>query len=279
MMTDFSDIGTRLKTHGAAVWLKHGRVRLTLPLTHFLISPLSAQFIAAYPRSGSTWLRTMLVNVLCPESNSDPELFNRIIPGASVTRVPRAYRAPEPRIISTHSAYRRSIRRAVYLVRDGRDSVTSLFRYTTNRAGTKMDFGTWFSYYMKGYYGPRWDQNVVSWLVRGKEALGDRLLIVRFEDLRADPVGELGKVCSFLDIGYAEDRLVHAIEAASIDKMRKWEEHYKGRIKDSNASFYRGGNMGQWRDMFTREQEREFMGKSKTALTLCGYTRESSQAR
>ena len=38
------------------------------------------QFIASFPRSGSTWLRTMICNVLVPDANSNPDIFNARIP-------------------------------------------------------------------------------------------------------------------------------------------------------------------------------------------------------
>lgn len=194
-----------------AILGKHGRGRVTLPLAHLLISPLNAQFIAAYPRSGSTWLRTMLVSLLDKNSNSDPEVFNGIVAGTSIGRVGRIYAAQITRIISTHSNYRCTINRAVYLIRDGQDSVVSLFHYTPTREGITMDFKMWFTYYMRGYFGLRWDQNAVSWLNRGRKILGERILFIRHEDFRINTLGELAKVSNFLGINAAQGELACAI--------------------------------------------------------------------
>ncbi len=213
----------------------------------------------------------MLVNILYPESNSDPEIFNRIIPGCTLTRLLRAYNAPKPRIFSTHSIYRRNIRRTVYLIRDGRNSVSSLFRYTTIRAGLDMGFNQWFAYYMKGMYGPRWDQNVVSWLISGREYLKENILLVRYEDLCTDAIPQLEKVCTFLGINYTQDDLARAIEASSIQKMRKWERKYVGELKDINASFYRGKQTNEWESLVDEEQKKHFLSVSDKALRLGGY--------
>jgi hypothetical protein len=258
-------------TNPLTVMGKHGRGRVTLPLAHLLICPLKVQFIAAYPRSGSTWLRTMLVNLLYRNSNSDPEVFNKIIPGTSIGRVGRVYAAPSPRIISTHSNYRCTINRAVYLIRDGRDSVVSLFHYTTSRGGINMDFKMWFAQYMSGFFGLRWDQNAVSWLSRGRKVLGERMLFVRYEDFLANTLGELAKVCNFLGINAAQEELTCAIEASTIEKGREWEKRYQGEIKDPNASFYRGGKCGEWRNLFSENQKKAFLRVSEKALRLGGY--------
>lgn len=247
----------------------NGRIRITLPVAHYLIKPLKAQFIAAYPRSGSTWLRTMLVNILTPTADSNPDVFNRVIPGVSLTRVLTAYKAPQPRLLSTHSVYRPSIKRAVYLIRDGRNCITSLYRYSVIRRYVNISFSEWFDYYVKGVYGPRWDENIESWF--DNKILGDNLQVVRYEDFVSNTDRELEKVCKFLDIPYETQDLVHAIDASSIQKMRKWEHKTFGEVTDPKKSFYGGGKENDWDDLLTKEEKKLFLKLSERALTLGGY--------
>jgi LPS sulfotransferase NodH len=258
--------------NGIVFNLKNNRGRITSPLAHFIVSPLKRQFIASYPRSGSTWLRTMLTNVIDPSANSNPDIFNRMIPGTTLTRLWLAYRAPDPHILSTHSVYRRGIKRVVYVLRDGRDSMLSLYRYTTVRIGIRMGFNQWFSFYMKGWYGPRWDQHVESWLTRGCERLGRDMLIVRYEDCCADPHGELKKVCDFFGIEFALADIERAVKLSSVDNMKKWERKLLGEIKSDNASFYRGKKQAdEWLSLLNDEQRNKFMRISKNAMRLGGY--------
>lgn len=251
---------------------KHNRVRITTPLAHLLVSPLKRKFIASYPRSGSTWMRTMLTNVIDPESNSNPHVFNRVIPGTTLTRLWLAYTTPPPHILSTHSMYRPSIKRVVYIVRNGQDSMLSLYRYTTVRVGINMEFDTWYSFYLRGWYGPRWDQHVESWLGGGREKLQDNMLVIRYEDCCENPHGELGKVCEFLGVKYTSSDLDRSVEVSSIDNMRKWERKLLGDIKDVNASFYRGKkDTKEWDTLLSEEQRNSFLNCSRTALHLGGY--------
>lgn len=243
----------------------------TYPLAMMLVTPLPANLIAAYPRSGSTWLRTMLVNVLHPEANSNPEIFNRVIPGISITHFLHAYTSKnKPQIFSSHSQYYRGLkRRTVYVLRDGRDSVLSLFRYSTTRMGIEMDFEDWFGQYAGGYV--RWDEHVRSWLTVGQRELKDDLLIVRYEDLRRDTFSELKKVCEFLNINYSKDLLINSIDNASVANMKKWERDTLGEPATENASFYRGGKLNEWVSLLTEEQRRRFVAMHRDSLLLAGY--------
>ena len=243
----------------------------TYPLAMLLVTPLPANLIAAYPRSGSTWLRTMLVNVIYPEANSNPEIFNRFIPGISITHFLHAYTSKiEPRIFSTHSQYYRGLkRRTVYVLRDGRDSVLSLFRYSTTRMGIEMDFDDWFQQYTCGHV--RWDEHVKSWLTIGQSTLQDDLLVVRYEDLRKDTFFELKRVCEFLNIGCSKEVLNNSIENASVANMKKWERNTLGEPASENASFYRGGESNEWVSLLTEEQRQRFLARHSDVLLLAGF--------
>ena len=255
----------------AGIFYRKMRHQLSEPLAFALISRRPTVFIAAWPRSGSTWLRTMLSTIRRPESHGDPEVFNREIPGVTLRRVAQVRAAPSPRVLMTHSVYRRRIPRAVYMLRDGRDSIVSFFHYTTTREGKAMAFEDWFGLYMSGAFGVRWDQNVESWLQRGKRQLGENLMVLRFEDLRSDTVGCLADVCEFLGLQADKAQLLDAVEAGSLQNGRRWEQHYLGKVDSENASFYRAGQSGKWQDLFSSTHQARFLEASANAMRLGGY--------
>lgn len=262
----------RVTNNPLVVFFRDGRGRVTAPLAHLLISPLNVQFVAAYPRSGSTWMRTMLVNIIDPDSESNPDVYNRIIPGVSLTRLLKVYTTPLPRIISTHSVYRPGIKRAVYILRDGRDSMLSMFRYMTARGGVDMKFDIWFEFYMQGKFGQRWDKNVVSWLTKGREKLKEDLLVLRYEDCCADPHAELSKACEFLGIDFSSKDVDRAVDLSILGKSREWERRLDGEPKNEDASFYRGKTTNnEWISLLNKEQRSEFLRVSNKALRLGGY--------
>ena len=229
------------------------------------------QFIAASPRSGSTWLRTMITAVKLPGEEIHPDVFNVLIPGLSIRQSRIINRLPSPRLIMTHSTWRRTMPRAVYVVRDGRDALLSRYHFMTTRKGRRLDFETFFARYCRGAYGQTWHDNVDAWLGDGQSAMADRLLVVHFEEMKADTTHVLGSVCSFLGVEHTPDLLERAIQGSRLDRMRRIEREDGGELDGPNASFYRGGKVGSWRDAFTPEVRTRFEQLAGRAMELAGY--------
>lgn len=229
------------------------------------------KFIVSYPRSGSTWLRTILVNVLRPDAESNPDVFNVVIPGLSWRNVHQINRMPSPRILKSHTWYRSEIAPTVYLVRDGRDVLVSLYHYMITRQRKTESFDKFFASYYLGKHGQRWHENVVSWLGEGREKLGDRLMVVKFEALKAETVAVVADILRFLQISASPTLLSTAIDKAQLDKVRSIERSRRGNMHNPDTSFYRGGQTGQWQDYLTPTMEEQFCNMSKQALQLGGY--------
>lgn len=256
-----------------ATALQHGRSWATVPLAHWLIAPISGPFIASWPRSGSTWLRTMLTHLLLEDYDSNPAVFNRLIPGTTLRHIFRSKGINRLRLRSTHGLYGGYIRQAVYLLRDMRGAVPSLFRYTTTRVGKRLDPSEWVKLYQAGLYGPRWDQHVMSWLGTASTVLGDRMLVVRYEDMRSNPGSVLRDVAQFLGIRTGREREARAVSLSAPDVMRRWESRMLGPLRDPNASFYRGGNVNEWDSLFSARDRSALLASAEDALCLTGYRR------
>lgn len=249
------------------------RRNISMPIDHALIRPRPGdQYIAGYPRSGSTWLRTMVCALLDPDSGFEPAVFNQRIPGISIHNLPRVWALEEPRLMFSHTTFRPSLTRAVYVLRDGRDSLISFYHLSTTREKRRIPFPEWFDLYCLRAFGPRWDNHVESWLLRGKQRLGDNLLVIRFEDLKEAPVPGLQQVARFLGLRSDLESISHAVEMGSTEKARERERKERGQLDDPNASFYRGGRTGQWKDYMDDAMYSRFMQLSARALRLAGYS-------
>jgi hypothetical protein len=91
-----------------------------------------------------------------------------------------------------------------------------------------------------------------------------QILVVRYEDLRADTAGELGRVLRFMDEDPAEVELADCVRFARVENMRALEQQrvfwFSGTrmiAKDrNNPDSYkvRRAKVGGWRDYFTPGQ-------------------------
>ena len=212
-----------------------------------------------------------MTNVLVPDADSSPDVFNRRIPGVALRNLPTIYRLPSPRLLKTHRDWWRGVRRAVYLVRNGEDALSSFYHYVTSRGGQDLSFEAFYEAHARGSFGAPWHEHVEGWLEEGRQAMGDDLLVVRFEDLKADTEHVVRDVISFLGIEADAGRIRAAIEAASVENMRKIEARRRGAIDSPDASFYRGGRSGQAVDVFPPDLRADFRRVSATALREAGY--------
>lgn len=250
------------------------RYETALDIAYYLLDNRpDDQYIVAHERSGSTWLRTMLCNLLYPQQMSDPHVFQFHIPIIRLKRVVLIHNLPSPRILMSHTNYRPNIRRAVYMVRDGRDAVVSFYHFlvTRHKRDQVAGFGDFFDRYMQGAYGSFWPRDVEAWLTRGQQALGNDLLVLRFEDLKRDPHEHVAEVATFLGISFSPAQLAAAVDAAAIEQMRQREAQREGTLQSPDHSFYRGGRTGQWQEYFTPEMEQRFQQRAAHVLKLAGY--------
>src|SRR5216117_3316416 len=86
-------------------------------------------FIVSYPRSGNTWTRFLIGNLLYQD---DPVTFSNI-----ERRIPEIYFNPDhvmrrlsrPRILKSHECFQPRYKRIIYIVRDPRDVCVSNYHH------------------------------------------------------------------------------------------------------------------------------------------------------
>jgi hypothetical protein len=91
------------------------------------------------------------------------------------------------------------------------------------------------------------------------------LLVIKYEDLKADTKGQLARVLRFLGESPSEAELTDAADYASIENMRRMEQENAGKLtfntrlkpadaKDPSTFKVRRAKVGGWRDYVTEEQ-------------------------
>jgi hypothetical protein len=211
--------------------------------------------LVSYPRSGNTWTRFLIANLI---SYDEPVTFANIekkIPDPTAINRKTLARIPRPRIIKSHECFDPRYKKVVYIVRDPRDVLVSYYYFQLKKRfiedGYPMD--RYISRFIAGdtdnSYGS-WGENVVGWLAtRGSSS---KFLLLRYEDMIEQPSLELSKVAAFLGIEPTTERLARAVEMSSADRMRQLEKAeadvwISTRKTRQDIPFVRNASKGGWR--------------------------------
>lgn len=238
---------------------KAARTRFRAPLIWLRNRGLDSSdvFLASYPRSGSTWTRFVLYEILTGEPSSFDNV-NRGIPENGIQWLARPLLPGQGRLIKTHEPYRREYGRAVYLVRDMRDVIFSQYSREKELGILYDDFDGYLSKFLQGRISGfgAWQKHIESWLESPLPRRGD-LLLLRFEDMRNDIEGAISQMLEFFGVEVRAEVIRAAIANNTLDRMRDKETQSKTlhQAKGSEEGrFVRKGSVGGWRERLTDAQ-------------------------
>lgn len=261
-------------------------------------------WIASYPRSGNTWIRFLLANLLGgPYDNS--ARIDQLIPDLHTGITALQMRRPGTPLVKTHWVWRpdlplrEDVIGAIYLLRNPLDVIASVANYRMLKFGdglTQLSAGDrasqaqrWIEQFIELGGDPlgiqlhmgSWDQNVESWT--GKELPFPRT-ILRYEDLLSDTPARLRQLCRFLGLDRSEEAIATAIERSSFAAMRAMEEReiaqrQRGIFYDDTSAaaqakglrFVHHGVAGDGNISLSEEQRRAAIARFRPLMERFGY--------
>jgi len=244
--------------------------------------------VIGHPKSGNTWLRTMISRVYqlrhgLPETLvlKTDELHRRVpaIPGFCFTNGWYSYEAVIGEILAPGHA-ECAIRRKpiVLLARHPCDIAVSWYHQFTRRMSPAkrelinaslarpIDHRR-ISLWEFVRHGPVGVPSLIDFLNTWARNLAQLPLTLRvsYEQLRAEPAETLERVGSFLGLGFSREEIAEAVRFGSFENMRALEQ--SGRVRrgglapvdpaDPGAAKVRRGKVGGYHDDFTPEQAGE----------------------
>ncbi|MEP7157910.1 MAG: sulfotransferase domain-containing protein [Chloroflexota bacterium] len=242
-------------------------------------------FLASYPRSGSSWIRFLIMEMFAGEASFED--FARTVPEIGRHQHARALLPGGGRFIKTHEHFSAGYRRAIHLVRDPRDVAVSYFRYMQRiqkivlRPGD--DEAASFDCFIDALLAGRidgfgtWQAHLLSWL-DAAESRRVEVLRLRFEDLRADPVSVTLAIARFLGLELSAVEAELVAQRSSIEQMRAAEEKAiesgRSRIgqlgRRSGVRLINSGSVEGWREKLTADQLARFEAFAE-GLARMGY--------
>ena len=275
---------------------KAARSKLRVPRVwswHIGLKPQDI-FQASYPRSGSTWLRFILLQILQGEEAGFGKV-DKCIPEIHQHRGVPSILPGGGRLIKTHEQYRKEYTRSVLLVRDFRDVLLSSYARAAELGLAKLvskgDFDSFMVSMLQGnaLQMGSWHEHTRTWL-NSPPAKNGNLLVVRYEDLRQEPEPTLRQLLEFL--GVTADSLVirKAIEDNSLQQMRAKEDKARKAGQQTalleatkkigeEGRFVRKGAVGGWRSKLTDAQIKIIDQYAGDMLATLGYETGKTEER
>ena len=267
-------------------------------------------FLVSYPKSGNTWTRFLLGNLLNPDEGITFANVERKVPDIYAESKRTLKKAPRPRLIKSHECFDPRYRRVIYIVRDPRDVALSAYHYdrkgrnipdgfpieeyiTTRFMKTDEYFGSWgehagswlvnsdnilqMSRLKDGFLGTMgsWGDNVMSWV--GARGHDREFLLVRYEDLLEDTRREMTRISEFLGLVHiSAEQIDKAVELSSAENMRKLEAAQNNQwvtTKESRKDipFVRSAKSGQWQQSLPSVSVAEIESAWGPVMKLLGY--------
>lgn len=253
-------------------------------------SPMSIIWLASYPKSGNTWLRFLLANILLGRAPGSSLELARLIPDVHRPDLPAD--PAEHQFIKTH--FMRSPEhprlgetlRVIHIVRHPRDVLLSALNY--RRMEGVIDHMTDAQYaqsfiafagdglWARLGYGS-WLEHTASWLDPGVPVLR-----IQYERLKGEPAPELRRVLEFTGLLADDADIARAIKQSSFENLRaleireregKGKSIFPGKPKDTKSGrfFFNKGGSGQRLDPLAPGLDAAFDRRFANALHNLGY--------
>ena len=268
-------------------------------------------WLASYPKSGNTWVRAFLANLVAnradpvpldelaryAEDEANPELFS-LLAGKPSTQLeigeiaalrPQvhaaiAQRAQGTRFVKTHNMAGsfdghplhnwQVSAGAVCIVRNPLDvavSMTHHFGLTLDEAIERLG-----------------DENVAtvndalfvsqvlgSWSTHVKgwaDMANASVLVLRYEDLLDKPAKQFAKIAKLVGLGQDRTRIDRAVRHAGFQSLAGLEKkHGFVEASGTGARFFRKGRVNEWREALSREQVRRVIETHREQMQRFGY--------
>jgi Sulfotransferase domain len=241
------------------VWARHRNFR-----------PADA-FVGSYPRSGSTWLRFMLLEILAGQASGFSNT-NEMLPDVGKHQSGAPVLPGNGRLIKTHEPFRAEYGKSIFLVRDPRDVALSEFAFHRALGLASDDFDSYLDQFLRGGVNPFgcWISHTNSWMDAADSGRA-QILHVNFEQLKQAPEPELDRIVDFLGMPEVKDRIPAAIANNSLARMKEKEKATPQRTS-AKGRFIRSGSAGGWQSALSARQAQLVQQCAGNVLARLGYS-------
>uniref|UniRef100_A0A803VE76 Sulfotransferase n=1 Tax=Ficedula albicollis TaxID=59894 RepID=A0A803VE76_FICAL len=236
--------------------------------------------LAAYPKSGTNWLRRILIDLIAisqkktpgEEGSGNAEKPEEIpyLEVGDPEKYERMTKLPSPRFMATHlypenlptSIFRNKVK-ILLLIRNPKDVATSFFHFS-NGVAIFPSYETWDDFFTdfmskKVAWGSYFD-HLAEW---NKYIDNERIITISYEELKEDPILGMKKIASFFGFSLCEEDFSRIAKNTTFKAMKEKSSETHGKFGDV---LFRKGVVGNWRDVFSEAQNEEMYRKFQDSL-------------
>ncbi|XP_034704040.1 cytosolic sulfotransferase 15-like [Vitis riparia] len=226
-------------------------------------------------KSGTTWLKALTFAIAnrkdspltqSPLLTTSPHQLVRFLEYDLYymkSEYPDLQDLPRPRFLATHLPYellppsiKDSKCRIVYMCRNPVDKFISLWHFVNHNRPERLQpdsLEAGLEMVCKGIEGcgPYWDHVLGYW--RMSRERPEKVLFLKYEDLKKDIICQLKRLAHFLGVPFSEEEerqgMIEEISRlCSLDSLKNLEVNMNGMHTSGlkNSSFYRKGEVGDW---------------------------------
>jgi len=235
-------------------------------------------FICSYPKSGTTWMQAIVYNII---SNGNQH-FHHISDFSPFYEIRATWDLDNNQIQSKYDDMHKRYNcqafnthllwemmpanvgmKFIYLVRRGKDVALSLYKHLSNQNDADCYQGTFTEFLQQWCDGQliygNWLDHISCWVNRSHSDTadngGDRVLIMKYEDLIVDLHSSVLKVIDFLKLsdGIDRDRIIELTNYMTFSYMKGHQEQFMPISVPwkEGFSFIRKGTVGDSSNYFT----------------------------
>lgn len=236
-------------------------------------------WIVSYPKSGNTWVRFLVGNLVDPSTPITWENLESRVPDFYKHSASTLKTYSRPRLIKSHEPYHPRYRNVIYIVRDPRAVIVSYYHHL--RRHSVIDDLTPISALVDRFlqgsliqYGA-WSTHVTGWMSASPRR--HRLLLLRYESLSGDSEAECRRIRDFLRLDRDDGAIRACVEASSATRMRELEssplnqQRVKTAGKRQDIPFVRSASVDSWRHELPSEAADRIRNALKDVMAKLDY--------